>query len=91
MEQNDQEHSARPLDIKQAAAFLGLSQSYLYRLTSKRRIPHYKSRGGKRVYFDPEDLQAWAYGRKVEADGLSDSAKEIEQQAIDYITRKPLR
>ena len=91
MEENDQEHSPRPLGIEQAAAFLGLSQSYLYRLTSERRIPHYKSRGGKRVYFDPEDLKAWAYGRRVEVDGLSGPAKQIDQHAADYVTLRPLR
>ena len=54
-----------PLGVKQAAKRLGISESYLYKLTSRREIPHFKSRGGKRVYFKREDLDSWAFGKRV--------------------------
>ena len=69
----------KPLTIADAAAYLGLSISYLYRLTSERRIPHYKSAGGKRVYFKREDLDAWAYGNHVK------TSDDIEQEAATRV------
>ena len=41
----------RPITVKEAAEYLDISVAYLYRLTSEARIPHYKSRGRKRLYF----------------------------------------
>ncbi len=68
-----------PLGVKQAAKRLGISESYLYKLTSRREIPHFKSRGGKRVYFKAEDLDSWAYGRRVE------TSQEIDQVAATRV------
>ena len=45
------------LSVDQAARVLGLGKPTLYRLTSSRRIPHYKV-GGK-LLFDPHKLQLW--------------------------------
>ena len=33
------------LTTAEASAYLGLSESYLYKLTSSKRIPHYKPNG----------------------------------------------
>lgn len=38
--------------------FLDISQSQLYKLTSKLKIPHYKPRG-KMVYFEKQELLKW--------------------------------
>ena len=46
------------LTFKEAAQFIGLSQSYLYKLTSKGIIPHYKP-SGKMIYFNREELEMW--------------------------------
>ena len=70
---------AAPMTVEQAADFLGLSVSYIYRLTSERRIPHFKSQGGKRTYFDPDDLRAWAYGRRVATE------EDIDQEAVTRV------
>ena len=43
--------------IKEAAGFLNISTSTLYRLTSQNRIPHSKPFGT--VYFVQEKLIAW--------------------------------
>ena len=48
----------KPLTLKEAAEFLDFSRSYLYRLTSQGRVPHYKPEG-KRVYFDRAELVDW--------------------------------
>ena len=43
------------LSFNEAAAYMGLSRSYLYKLTSSGAIPHYKPLG-KKVYFDRQEL-----------------------------------
>ena len=39
------------LTIDEAAEYMGLKKSYLYKLTSERRIPHFKP-NGKKIYFE---------------------------------------
>lgn len=62
--QNNEKSSAALLQTKsilslsEAALIIGLSKSSIYKLTSKRLIPHY-SPGGKLIYFKREDLDAW--------------------------------
>ena len=65
----------RPLGAKDAAKYLGISESYLYRLTSQGKIGHFKSSGGKLLYFRVEDLDSWAFGSRIK------SADEIDQEA----------
>lgn len=62
------------LTIKDASIFTGLSVKYLYRLTSAKKIPHYKPTG-KGIYFDKNELQAWLKRNKVEtAEGTTSTA-----------------
>jgi excisionase family DNA binding protein len=53
------------LSVEEAAAYTGLTMSYLYKLTSTQEIPHYKPRG-KMLYFDRSELEGWLKQRKVE-------------------------
>lgn len=53
------------LRVGQAAEFIGVTKSYMYRLIRERRIPHFKSQGGKLVYFLKADLEAWMAGTYV--------------------------
>ena len=46
------------LTIEEAAEFLSVSKSYLYKQTSAQAIPHYKPTG-KRCYFKRSELEAW--------------------------------
>ena len=46
-----------PLDIDQAASFLGLKKGTLYNMLSRRAIPFHKV--GRRVLFTKEELEAW--------------------------------
>jgi excisionase family DNA binding protein len=50
--------------IQEASGALGLSVSSIYRLTSKRKIPHIKI--GSRVMFVPEQLESWIREQCVE-------------------------
>lgn len=63
----DQSHTDRPFTLREAAEYLDLSPSYVYKLTSTRRLPHYKP-SGKRIYFLKADLDAYLLQNRVEVD-----------------------
>ena len=64
------------LTTEEASRLLGISLSRLYKLTSSRRIPHFKSPGGKINYFNRIELEAWAQSNRVATMGeLSDQAQ----------------
>jgi excisionase family DNA binding protein len=46
------------LTIAEAAEFMGLSMSYMYKLTHWNKIPYYKP-SGKVIYFKRSDLEEW--------------------------------
>lgn len=52
------------LSFKEAAAYLGVTTSTLYKHTSSRTIPHYKP-NGKLVCFRKVDLDAWLESNRV--------------------------
>ena len=68
----------RPLTFEEAADYLGLSKSYLYKLTCSNKIPHYKPQG-KRLYFAKSELDTWLFRNPFKTTG------KIEQEADDYI------
>ncbi len=51
------------LSFSEAIRYLDLSDSYVYKLTAKRKIPHYKQ--GKLIYFVREELDRWLTSQKV--------------------------
>lgn len=64
------------LTIDEAAIYIGLSKSKLYKMTSTREIAHSKP-NGKQLYFDKSDLDEWMSKNRViaqfEADTLASS------------------
>ena len=72
------------LTLDEAAAFLGLSKSQIYRLTSTNAIPHYKP-SGKYIYFDRAELIEWTKHNPVK------TKREHELDAIKYVANKPLK
>ena len=71
------------LTMDDAAAYTGLSKSYLYRLVCKKQIPHYKSAGGKQTYFAKKELCNWLLKHRVS------SIEEAEQAAVAYVVNNP--
>jgi len=69
----------KALTMKDAAFLTGLSMSNLYKQVWKKKIPHYKSSGGKLTYFDRDELNAWMLKTRIK------TADEIEQEAVNYI------
>lgn len=46
------------LTSNEAARYMGISKSYLYKLTMRGEIPHYKPMG-KMCYFNRAELEQW--------------------------------
>lgn len=69
------------LTAEEAAKYLGVSRSYLYKLTMRKLIPHFKPMG-KMCYFDRHELEAWLRTNRIATN------EEIEQQAQAYCLQK---
>ncbi len=54
----------KPMTFEEAAKYLHISKSYLYRLTSQSESPHYKP-GGKKIFFDKQDLDRYLLKNRV--------------------------
>jgi excisionase family DNA binding protein len=69
------------LNLNDAALYLELSASHLYRLTSTGCIPFYKP-NGKKLYFKRLELDQWLLRNR------STTKEEIETQAANYLIKK---
>lgn len=56
--------------FKEACAYIGVSDSMLYKLTANNEIPHYKPRG-KMLYFSKKDLDEWLQQNHEPTGGLA--------------------
>jgi len=54
----------KPLTFKEACAYLGYAPSYLYKLTYRKIIPHYKPTG-KVIFFSKNEIDEWIYSSAV--------------------------
>ena len=52
------------LTLEEAAQYIGFSKSYLYKLTSSAKIPHYKP-AGKLCYFNRFELDEWLQQNRI--------------------------
>ena len=66
------------LTVEEAAMFLGLSKSFVYKMTHEGSLPFYKP-NGKVCYFEKAALLDWMRSTKVA------SKKEIDNAAKDKI------
>ena len=60
------------ININQAAEFLGISKSTIYKMTMKRELPFYQPTGGK-LYFKEEELLTFILSSKVEVNKNNNS------------------
>ena len=65
----------------EAARYLGLKPSYLYKMMMRRAIPYYKP-GGKLCFFAREGLDAWMKRVRVQ------SQDEIDSEASRYLVSR---
>lgn len=62
------------LSASEAATYMNVSLSHLYKLTAERKVPHFKPMG-KMVYFNRLELEGWLQTNRVITDA------ELEKQA----------
>lgn len=63
------------LTADEAAKYLGVKKTYLYKLTMRRQIPHFKPLG-KMCYFNRLELEQWLQTNRVPTDAeLSNKAQ----------------
>lgn len=67
------------LTFDEAATYMGISKSHLYKMTMQGSISFYKPRG-KMIYFDRGELEKYLLQNRVTP------ADEIEAKACSYIT-----
>lgn len=68
------------LTSREAANYMGVSLSCLYKMTMARRVPHYKS--GKLCYFNRSELEGWLMRGRVASD------TELTARAQSYCMQK---
>lgn len=65
------------LTSDEASKYMGVSKSYLYKLTMRKEIPHYKPLG-KMCYFQRAELEEWLQRNRVATD------EELSAKATNY-------
>jgi excisionase family DNA binding protein len=68
------------LTSDEVARYMGISKSYLYKLTMRQQIPHYKPMG-KMCYFNREELEQWLQTNRVA------TSREIDERANTYFMK----
>lgn len=76
-------HQKEVLNFEETCQFLSLKKSYVYKLTHKGTLPHYKP-NGKNIYFNRKELESWLMSNKRL------SQDEIESKATTFLTTKNL-
>ncbi len=71
-------HTKAVLTFKEAASYMGMAESFLYKLTSTNKVPFYKP-NGKVIYFNRMELEAWLLQNR-QATNL-----ELDTKAATYI------
>lgn len=64
------------LNLSEAAAFVGLKPSWLYQLTSTRKVPHFKR--GRKLFFSKSELSQWLLENRVKT--ISELDREAENR-----------
>ncbi len=68
------------LSFKEALLYLDVSESFLYKLTSKKEIEFTKPNGGK-IYFKKQNLDNWM------SKGMSKSTRVFEEEIFNHLKK----
>ncbi|MEW6506160.1 MAG: helix-turn-helix domain-containing protein [Bacteroidota bacterium] len=72
----------KPLTFKEACSYLGYAPSYLYKLTYRKVIPHYKPTG-KMIFFSKNEIDEWIFRSSDERKVMNDEFKEEKNNEKD--------
>ena len=87
--------AGNPLSFKEACTYLGYAPSYLYKLTSTSKIPHYKP-SGKMLFFSKAELDDWIFGRygtgvKGETEDVKSERQDVRSEGKEIRSKKSER
>lgn len=71
-------------NLDEAAMYIGVSKSNLYKMTASRKIPHYKP-AGRYIYFERSELDKWI------REGAVKTEEELSDEAIKYCYERASR
>ena len=66
------------LNFSEACQYLDISESHLYKLTSRKQVPHFCPQG-KKLYFNRLELDQWLQTNR------KNTVEEVDREATDYI------
>lgn len=72
------------LNFNDTCKYLDMSASHLYKMTSKKQIPHFCPQG-KKLYFKRTELDEWLLRNR------KDSTHDIETMAANYLLTNKLK
>lgn len=72
------------LNVDDVCKYLAISASHLYKLTSKKQIPHYCPEG-KKLYFSRTEIDQWLMRNK------QSTTEEIDMAAANYLIKNNRR
>ncbi len=72
------------LTLQEAAQYMGIARSSLYKMTSNQTIPFYRP-NGKLIFFDKDDILTWIRKNRVV------STEEIEEETRRHMERLSLK
>ena len=67
----------KTLTFIEACSYADIKPSFMYKLTSGRKIPHFKP-NGKQIYFDIEELNSWLLSNPIK------TRDELEKDALKH-------
>ncbi|MDD6581567.1 MAG: helix-turn-helix domain-containing protein [Bacteroidales bacterium] len=76
------ENTKQVLTVDEVARLTGMTTHTIYKYCAARKIPHYKSAGGKMTYFKRAEVEAWMCHTKVA------TMEEIESEAARMLIAK---
>ena len=72
------------LTLQEAAQYMGIARSSLYKMTSNQTIPFYRP-NGKLIFFEKDDILSWIRRNRV------CSTEEIEEEARLHMQRLSIK
>lgn len=69
------------LTVKEAGEYLGVSEHTIRSIVLRKKIPFYKAKGTRRIYFALEDLRKYAFGTRIST--AAELAAKAELAALD--------
>jgi excisionase family DNA binding protein len=79
-----EKQQSHPMPFAEAAEYMGLRPSTLYKLTSGAEVPHYKPHG-KRIYFLKTDLDSWLLQHRVQTMKEIAAIVKVERRGADTV------